>query len=30
MCPADGALKVAGWEADDRGGAAPATAFTEI
>jgi hypothetical protein len=30
MCPAAGTLKVAGWEADGRGSAAPATAFTEI
>ena len=30
MCPAAGTLKVAGWEDDGRGSAAPATAFTEI
>jgi hypothetical protein len=29
MCPAVGMLKVAGWEADGRGSAAPATAFTD-
>ena len=30
MCPAAGTLKVAGWEDDGRGSAAPATAFTEF
>lgn len=30
MCPADRTLKVAGWEADGRGSAAPVTAFTEV
>lgn len=30
MCPAAGTLKVAGWEADGRGSAAPATAFTQV
>jgi hypothetical protein len=30
MCPVAGTLKVAGWEADGRGSAAPATAFTTI
>ncbi len=30
MCPAASTLKVAGWEADGRGSAAPATAFTEF
>ncbi|MDP2331919.1 MAG: hypothetical protein Q8M19_14610 [Reyranella sp.] len=30
MCPAAGTLKVAGWEADGRGSATPATAFTDV
>jgi hypothetical protein len=30
MCPGAGTLKVAGWEDDGRGSAAPATAFTEF
>ena len=30
MCPVDGSLFVAGWEADGRNGAAPVTAFTEV
>lgn len=30
MCPADGSLGVAGWEADGKGGAHPVTAFTRL